>query len=171
MFYQNTTKMPYVLRESSNTSELTIALYFTWNKGEVIFTFTALPRFGTPCETIQLFHYNGYCYVNFQSTAWTSETVIVVARYFYKDASFLFHDLYRRSHLEVFCKKGVLRNFAKFTGKDQRQSLFLIKLQESLFNKEILTYVISCEFCEISKNTFCYRTPLVAASVCSNWCC
>ena len=125
MFYQNTTKMPYVLRESSNTSELTIALYFTWNKGEVIFTFTALPRFGTPCETIQLFHYNGYCYVNFQSTAWTSETVIVVARYFYKDASFLFHDLYRRSHPEVFCKKGVLRNFAKFTGKDLRhESLF-----------------------------------------------
>ena len=78
--------MPYVLRESSNTAELTIALYFTWNEGEVIFTFTALPRFGTPCETIQLFHSNGYYYVNFQSTAWTSETVIAVARYFYKDA-------------------------------------------------------------------------------------
>ena len=71
----------------------------------------------------------------------------------------------------VFCKKGVLRNFAKFTGKDLRQSLFLIKLQETLFNKEILTYVISCKFCEISKNTFCYRTSLVAASVCGIWCC
>ena len=128
MFYQNTTKMPYVLRESSNTAELTIALYFTWNEGEVIFTFTALPRFGTPCETIQLFHSNGYYYVNFQSTAWTSETVIAVARYFYKDASFLFHDLYRSSHPEVFCKKGVLRNFAKFTGKDLRQSLFFNKV-------------------------------------------
>ena len=30
---------------------------------------------------------------------------------------------------EVFCKKGVLRNFAKFTGKHLCQSLFLIKLQ------------------------------------------
>ena len=31
--------------------------------------------------------------------------------------------------------------------------------------KETLTQVFSCEFCEISKNTFLYRTPLVAASV------
>ena len=85
--------MPYVVRESSNTAELTIALYFTWNEGEVIFTFTALPRFGKPCETIQLFQYKNYFYVNFQSTAYTSETVIVVAHYFYKDASLLFHDL------------------------------------------------------------------------------
>ena len=29
----------------------------------------------------------------------------------------------------VFCKKVVLRNFAKFTGKHLCQSLFLIKLQ------------------------------------------
>ena len=31
--------------------------------------------------------------------------------------------------------------------------------------KETLAQVFSCEFCEISKNTFSYRTPLVAASV------
>ena len=31
--------------------------------------------------------------------------------------------------------------------------------------KEILTKVFSCEFCEIAKNTFSYRTPPVAASV------
>ena len=43
---------------------------------------------------------------------------------------------------------------------------------ESLFNKvaglglvqETLTQVLSIEFCAISKNTFSYRTPLVAAS-------
>ena len=29
-----------------------------------------------------------------------------------------------RSRPEVFCKKGVFRNFAKFTGKRLRQSLF-----------------------------------------------
>ena len=28
--------------------------------------------------------------------------------------------------------------------------------------KEFLAQVFSCEFCEISKNTFFYRTPLVA---------
>ena len=46
----------------------------------------------------------------------------------------------RSSRLDVFCEKG---NFIK---------------------KETLAQVFSCEFCEISKNTFLYRTPLVAAS-------
>ena len=45
-----------------------------------------------------------------------------------------------------FVRKGVLRNFAKF-------------------KKETLTQVFSCEFCEVSKNAFSYRTPPVAASV------
>ena len=35
----------------------------------------------------------------------------------------------RSSCPEVFCQKGVLRDFAKFTGKHLRQSLF--------FNKEV----------------------------------
>ena len=43
----------------------------------------------------------------------------------------------------MFCEKGVLRKVIK---------------------KEILAQVFSCEFCEISKNTFFHRTPLVAAS-------
>ena len=38
---------------------------------------------------------------------------------------------YRSNRPEVLCKNGVLRNFAKFTGKHLRQSLFLIKLQAS----------------------------------------
>ena len=62
----------------------------------------------------------------------------------------------RSSHQEVFCKKGVLRDFAKFTGKQLRYSLF--------FKKEALAQVFSCEFSGISKNTFSYRTPPVAAS-------
>ena len=67
-----------------------------------------------------------------------------------------FMDKYRSSHPEVFCKKGVLRNFAKFTGKHLCQGLF--------FNKETLAQVFSCEFCEISTNNFSYRIPPVAAS-------
>ena len=35
---------------------------------------------------------------------------------------------YRSSRPEVFCKKGVLRNFAKFTGKRLCQSLFFNKV-------------------------------------------
>ena len=41
---------------------------------------------------------------------------------------FISHNLYRGSRPEVFCKKGVLRNFAKFTGKHQCQSLFFNKV-------------------------------------------
>ena len=61
---------------------------------------------------------------------------------------------------EVFCKKGVLRNFAKFTEKHLCQVLFFTKVAGlgpracNSFNKETLAQVFSCEFCEISKNTF-----------------
>ena len=51
---------------------------------------------------------------------------------------------YRVSRPEMFCEKGVLRNFAKFTGKHLCQNLF--------FNKVV------------SKTTFSYRTPPLAAS-------
>ena len=40
---------------------------------------------------------------------------------------------------------------------------FLIKLQDSacsFIKRETLVQMFSCEFCEISKNTFSYRTPL-----------
>ena len=47
----------------------------------------------------------------------------------------------RSSRLEVICKKGILRNFAKL--------------------KEVtLAQVFSCEFCEVFKNSFFYRRPL-----------
>ena len=35
----------------------------------------------------------------------------------------------------------------------------------NFIKKETLAQVFSCDFCEIFKNTFCYRTPQVAASV------
>ena len=54
--------------------------------------------------------------------------------------------LYRSSHRRCFLRKGVLRNFTNFTGKHPCQSLFI--------KKESLAQVLSCEFCEISKNTF-----------------
>ena len=69
--------------------------------------------------------------------------------------------LYRSSRPEVFCKKGVIRNFTKFTGKHLASVSFLIKLQAQVCNfikKEALAQVFSCEFCEI------LRTMLVADS-------
>ena len=64
------------------------------------------------------------------------------------DTNTLANIITRSSRTEVFCKKGVLRNFAKFTGKYLCQSLF--------FNK--------VAGLEISKNTFFHITSLVAAS-------
>ena len=52
---------------------------------------------------------------------------------------------------EVFYKKDVLTNFTKFTEKHLCQGLF--------FNKVAGTGV-SCEFCEITENTFFYKAPL-----------
>ena len=54
------------------------------------------------------------------------------------------------------------------------KKMFLEILQNSQENtcakvffikKEALAQLLSCEFCEISKNTFFYRTPLVVASL------
>ena len=75
----------------------------------------------------------------------------------------------RNSRPQVFCKKGVLRNLIKFTGKHLCQSLFFNKFAglrpATLLKKKTLAQVFSCEFYQISKNTLFYRTTLVAASV------
>ena len=63
---------------------------------------------------------------------------------------------YGSSRPTVFCKKGVLKNFAKVTGKNLRQGLFL--------NKVTLAQVLSCEFYKTFKSTVFYRTPPVFAS-------
>ena len=69
---------------------------------------------------------------------------------------------YRSSLSEVFCKKGILRNFAKITGKHLCQSLFI--------KKDTLVQVFSCVFGETSKNTFFNRISLMVASeVAMSW--
>ena len=63
---------------------------------------------------------------------------------------------------EVFCKKGVLRNFAKFKGKHLCQRLFFNKvagLRPATLLKKRLWHRYFHVF------TFFYRTPPVAASV------
>ena len=65
---------------------------------------------------------------------------------------------FRSSLPEVFCKKGVLWNFAKFTEKRLCWGLQLY------WKRGSDTGGFFCAFCEIVKNTFSYRTPPVAAS-------
>ena len=98
----------------------------------------------------------------FQMIPWQSGSIVMS---FIDKKTFLYHRenikddmLYiRSSRAEVLCKRGVLRNFAKFAGKHLFRVSFLIKLQATariFIKKETLVHVLSCEFCENSKNTF-----------------
>ena len=51
------------------------------------------------------------------------EAATVVSNYPLKDP----FSSYRSSRREVFCKKGVLRNFTKFTGEQLCHSVFLLE--------------------------------------------
>ena len=81
---------------------------------------------------------------------------------------FAYYCLLRSSRLEVFWKKGVLRNFAKFTGKHLCQSLFFNNVAGlkacNFIEKDNLAQVFSMNFAKFL-NTFFYRTPPMAASV------
>ena len=73
-----------------------------------------------------------------------------------------------RNLTEVFCKKGILKNFAKFTGKHLRQGLFLNKFQVwalQIYLKKTLAQVFSCNFSKSLRIPFFHKTPPVAASV------
>ena len=78
----------------------------------------------------------------------------------YSECCFFFYSsIYGSSHRRCSVKKGVLKNFANFTGKHLFWSLFLIKLQASglglqLYQKETPKKAFSCEICEIFKNTY-----------------
>ena len=60
-------------------------------------------------------------------------------------ASFLQCPHFRSSRPELFCKRGVLKNFVIFTCDFAGTS-------------------VSCKFCEILRNTFFYRIPPIAVS-------
>ena len=68
-----------------------------------------------------------------------------------------YHEVQKQSHGGVLQKKNVPKTFVKLTEKHLCRSLF--------FNK---VAGLRCEFCEIFKNIFFYRTPPMAAPVFSN---
>ena len=76
--------------------------------------------------------------------------------------------LNRSSHQRCSVRKGVLRNFAKFTGKHLCQSLFFNKvagLRLATLLKRDSAQVFSCEFCKVSMNTFFTEHLWVTASI------
>ena len=71
------------------------------------------------------------------------------------DYSNIFYLQLRSSRQRCSVRKGVLRNFAKSTGKHFCQNLFFNKVPGqpscNFINKETLEQVFSCEFCQIPK--------------------
>ena len=78
--------------------------------------------------------------------------------------------LFRSSCPDLFCKKVVLKNFTKFTGKHLCQSLFVNKVAglrpATFFKKSLWRRCLSVNFAKISKTIFFFGTPPVATSVC-----
>ena len=112
----------------------------------------------TPCSSVSI--------VNFEQVHVGSEESIIT--YFITSLSLLNKSSLQKRPLEVFWKKGVPRNFAKFIGKHLSQSLFLNNvagLSCNFIKKETLAKVFSCEFCEISKNISSKEHLLATASV------
>ena len=75
--------------------------------------------------------------------------------------------IFRSSRPEVFCKKGVLKSFAKFTEKHLCKSLFLNKVADqwpaTLFKKGLWNRCFPVDFAKFLR-LFFFRTPLMAAS-------
>ena len=67
---------------------------------------------------------------------------------------------WQKQPLEVFCKKDVCRNFATFTGKHLRQSLFFNKAAgiSNFIKNEALAQVFSCDFTKFLIATFSQNT-------------
>ena len=73
-------------------------------------------------DCFYLFHLK--IYNKQQWRVWTRRDLDrVQSKYFLK--------MYRSNRPEVFCKKGVVRNFTKFTGNTRARVSFLIKLQQN----------------------------------------
>ena len=75
---------------------------------------------------------------------------------------FLRKELETSSHQRCSIMKGVLRNFAKFTGKHLCQNLIFNKVAglrpATLLKKETLTQALSCDFAKFLRTTFLQNT-------------
>ena len=79
-----------------------------------------------------------------------------------KNTSWTNQNICRRGHKEAVAQTCCVKKLFLVISQNSQENTcasgsFLIKLQTP-------AQVFSCEFCEISKNNFFYRTPLVAAS-------
>ena len=61
---------------------------------------------------------------------------------------------FRSSLPEVFCKRGVLRNFKKLTGKHLHQSLFFNKVEKALLKKRLWHRCFPVNFVKFPRTPF-----------------
>ena len=77
---------------------------------------------------------------------------------------------YSFCHPQVFCKKGILKNFAKFTEKHQCQRLFFNKVAglkpTILFKENFWCRCFLVNFVKFQRTPFLYRTPLLGCFCC-----
>ena len=89
---------------------------------------------------------------------------------FQKNCTTFFPDNYLTKHVLTpeAATGGVLKNFAKLTGKNLRQSLLFNKVADAACNfikKETLAQVFPCQFWEIFRNNFLTEHLRVTASL------
>ena len=70
----------------------------------------------------------------------------------------------RKSAEAVIQRCSVKKVFLEISQNSQENTCARVSFLINFIKKETLVQVLSCKFCEISKNTFFNRTPLVAAS-------
>ena len=75
----------------------------------------------------------------------------------------------KSSRPEVFCEKGVLKNFTKVTGKHLCQGLFFNKVADqrpaTLLKKRLWNRCFPVNFVKFLRTPIFFRTPMVAASI------
>ena len=71
---------------------------------------------------------------------------------------------YRSSRLEVLCRKGVFKNFAKFTAKQNPESLFPEPRPATFLKKRLWHRCFALNLAKFLRTFFFYRTLPVAAS-------
>ena len=107
------------------------------------------------CQEVLSRHMHTICILKIQNFILINNHVKI---WIWNQQECAFKDLYWSSRPEVFCKMVFLETPQDWQENTCARVSFSIK-------KETLTQMLSCQFCEVSKNTFFHRRPLVAASV------
>ena len=119
--------------------------------GTAVVLVSLLLTYFTPCSKVSI--------VNFEQVNVGWEESIIT--YFFTSLSFLNKNSLQKQPPEVFWKKGVPRNFAKFIGKHLSQSLFLNKvagLSATLLRKRLWQRCFPVNFAKFLRRSFPQNT-------------